>query len=471
MTLISPFASVPCLHTSGNPSTTTTITRTLFATPRDITISPTAITASTTSTLSFTSPKMGFLSTSSARSSHNILFGYHGHFDFLDNDDKFLVTFGRTTNLLHVYPVSGDNNEVFDIITPHMDRCRLDVFMWLCKQDYVGITSSDNNLSLIELRQALSTLKQEHKEGNETILGTPDELFDNFMAIATCFPQDDREWPINLCSTFQSGLNHDLGDTMENDTTFQQPDLTSLTTKSLQLDALRWVQAHAVVHFKRLQDQTTQIGDAIRSLMGSRHHSNMHFTNLGSNTGQQPPYDPTNLNHTLSGVQRPQSHSKQWPPHGDKFFQRNQSQAEQTMQRYKPDDGYAQGGKHSQPEVPRKLNPSTNQLHPWNEDHNYLSHFPLGFRSYFICGGTDHWGSHDFLLLKMGGMTKNYFLRNCRPINHIPNDYLYLKQMVELLQTSHIASTNNPIMANGATSTVPILFIMAPILSTLTQLG
>ena len=160
--------------------------------------------------------------------------------------------------------------------------------MWLCEKDYVGITSAYNNLSLIDLGRALSTLKQEYKEGNQTISGTPDELFDKFMDIATCLPQDSREWPINLCSTFQLGLTHDLGNTMVNDTTFKQPELTSLTTKSLQLDALRRVRAHDVVHFKRLQDQMTQISDAIRSLMGSRHHGNIHFTNLVSNTGQQP---------------------------------------------------------------------------------------------------------------------------------------------------------------------------------------
>ena len=58
--------------------------------------------------------------------------------------------------------------------------------MWLCEQDYVGITSADQNLSSIKLGRTLSRFNQEYKEGNRMVLDTPDELFDKFMAIATC---------------------------------------------------------------------------------------------------------------------------------------------------------------------------------------------------------------------------------------------------------------------------------------------
>ena len=169
-----------------------------------------------------------------------------------------------------------------------MDKCRLDVFIWLCEH-YVGITSAAKNLRLIELGRTLSKLKQKYKEGNRTVVDTPYELFDKFMAIATCLSQDAKGWPANLCSTFQSALTHDLGDAMVNDTVFQQPDLISLTTKALQLNALRQVMSHTVTHFKKLQDQKSQIDYAVRSLMGSRRHGNIHLTNSESNTDQQRP--------------------------------------------------------------------------------------------------------------------------------------------------------------------------------------
>ena len=227
--------------------------------------------------------------------------------------------------------------------------------MWICEQDYVGITSADKNLSLIELGRTLSKLKQEYKEGNQTILDTPDELFDKFMAISTCLPHDGKGWPANLCSTFQSALTHDLGDAMANDTSFKQPELTSLTTKALQLDALRQVRAHAVTHFKKLQDQKTQIDSAVRSLMGSRRHGNIHVTNSEHNADQQSPHNTSNLQRNPSQVSNSQLHNDQQSQHGYALFQRNQSQAEQTMQRYKPNDRHDPGNKSQQPEVPTKF--------------------------------------------------------------------------------------------------------------------
>ena len=129
---------------------------------------------------------------------------------------------------------------------------------------------------------------------------------------------------------------------MANNTVFQQPDLTSLTTKSLKLNALYQVKSHAVTQFKKLQDQKTLIDDAVRSMMGSRRDGSIHLTNSEQNTDQQR------------------------PSNGHVYFQRNASQAEQTMQRYTPNDRHDQNNEISQPKVPTKFNPSTGQLHPWN---------------------------------------------------------------------------------------------------------
>ena len=181
-----------------------------------------------------------------------------------------------------------------------MEKYRLNVFMWLCDHDYVGITSADQNLSLFELGGTFSRLNQEYKEGNRTVLDTPDELFDKFMAIATCLPADAKGWPTNLCTTFQSALTNDLRNTMENDTDFKQPELKSLTTKALQLDTLCQVRAHAVTHFKKLQNQKTQIDDTIRSLMGSRRHGSVNITLPELDNNQQPPSGSTYCQRNLS---------------------------------------------------------------------------------------------------------------------------------------------------------------------------
>ena len=83
------------------------------------------------------------------------------------------------------------------------------------------------------------------------------------------------------------------------------------------------------------------------------------------------------------------------------------------MQRYKG------GNQQRHAEPPTKFNPSTGQFHPWNEERQYLSRFPLSFRGCFICGGTDHRGAKDCPVAQFGNYDKKQFLMNYGRINHI----------------------------------------------------
>ena len=56
------------------------------------------------------------------------------------------------------------------------------------------------------------------------------------------------------------------------------PKLTTLHTKSLQLDALREVCSSTVTNFNKLQKPSSTIDDAVQKLLGSRRNGNMHFT-------------------------------------------------------------------------------------------------------------------------------------------------------------------------------------------------
>ena len=152
VTLISPVVSVSNLPTSSNHNTGTSIARQLFTKPCGGATTPPPTTTDTSTSLLFTSPRMGFLSKSSSSSSNTFIRSYYGSFDFLNDDKKISTTFGHNPILLHGYPISCSKNDASNVITKHMYKCRLDVFMWLCEQDYVGITSSDQDLSLIELR-------------------------------------------------------------------------------------------------------------------------------------------------------------------------------------------------------------------------------------------------------------------------------------------------------------------------------
>ena len=77
------------------------------------------------------------------------------------------------------------------------------------------------------------------------------------------------------------------------------------------------------------------------------------------------------------------------------YYQHNVSQVEHTIQQYKHDNRYSRDNESNQPEIPTKFNPSTGQLHQWNEDRKCLSRFPISFRGCFICGSTYHRELHD----------------------------------------------------------------------------
>ena len=364
VTLVTPPNGTASSASGGTGSGTA---RRLFSTPTS---------GSSGSTMPFSSPKMGLLSKNSSGTAPSTKRGYFGKFDFLDDNSKFHDTFGSDPILYNGNPVTGDKYEVENGLTAHLDKCRLDVFMCLCEQNYVGASDIDKSLSLVELGHALSKLKQEYRDNNRIVIDTPDELFDRFTAIATCLPDDASNWPTTLCTTYYSALTKDLIDSMADDKTFKMPKLTTLHTKSLQLDALRTVRSNAVVNFNKLQKQSSTIDDAVQKLLGSRRNGNTHLTS-------------GNFSHE--------------PIAGSNYLQRNASLAEQTMQRYK-------GGDQQRPaDPPTKFNPSTGQFHPWNEERQYLSRFPLSFRGCFICGGTDHRGAKDCPVAQSGNYDKKQF--------------------------------------------------------------
>ena len=190
---------------SASGGTGSGVARQLFSTPTS---------GSSGSTMPFSSPKMSLLSKDSSGTAPSTTRGYFGKFDFLDDDSKFEDTFGSNPILYNGRPVTGDRYEVENGLTAHLDKCRLDVFMCLCEQNYVGATNIDKSLSLVELGHALSKLKQEYKDNNRIVIDTPDELFDKFTAIATCLPDDASNWPTTLCTTYYSALTKDLIDSM-----------------------------------------------------------------------------------------------------------------------------------------------------------------------------------------------------------------------------------------------------------------
>ena len=57
---------------------------------------------------------------------------------------------------------------------------------------------------------------------------------------------------MQLCSCYLAALNKELDEHVTTESTFIMPDLTTQTTKALQLSALRGIRQHALISFKVL---------------------------------------------------------------------------------------------------------------------------------------------------------------------------------------------------------------------------
>ena len=143
------------------------------------------------------------------------------------------------------------------IIQDYCEQCKLEVFLYLCRLNYVGHARVNINLNTLEVCSQISSVKQVYCTNGRVIHYTPDELFDKYSRLALSLPDDASSWSIQLCSCYLTALSKDLVDDLTSDLKLSIPDLTKLTTKALQLDALRIIRQHAVSSFKKLIKKKT----------------------------------------------------------------------------------------------------------------------------------------------------------------------------------------------------------------------
>ena len=85
---------------------------------------------------------------------------------------------------------------------------------------------------------------------------TPDELFDRLSTLAVSLPVKASWWSVQLCSCYLAALLKDLSEHITSaESTFVIPDLTTLTTKSIQMDALHSIINHASAGFKIINNR------------------------------------------------------------------------------------------------------------------------------------------------------------------------------------------------------------------------
>jgi len=170
--------------------------------------------------------------------------------------------------LLPSKPTSIDGIVTAKLLLEFSDQCRLDIYLHVCRKFYVGNTKVDENTSMIEVCREISGLSQEWRDSNgKMIVDTPEELFSKFLALEEILPNCEKEWPIQLYSTYYTALSSTISDRMMTSDDYKSPSLDGLDSKEAQLEALQVVREGATLHYKKLIVEDERINKKLKLIV------------------------------------------------------------------------------------------------------------------------------------------------------------------------------------------------------------
>jgi hypothetical protein len=316
--------------------------------------------------LSVMSPRMSAVLASTATSNSS----YFGTLDFLDSQSAFEAVFPDPVPLL-VTPttagaVSVDSTALLVKLLAFIDRCKFQLFVPIFRCDYVGTADRDDAASLHATIQALKrpSMSYRHHSSGQWVNLTPDELFSEYAELTPLLPDNVSLWGLNLVTQFLDALSLDLQEALQTDPLYFTPNLSTLTSRSSQLGALRSLRVAAVRQHTLLRAQERLIAKTVNRKLNKQSpgttalaaptSASIPRLSFGSNAPSVVPTDD------VSALTR-------------SFM----SPAEQTMSRYQPT-----------PTITSTAGPhSSNPIDPVT---NFQSSYPAGFLGCMCCGDPNH---------------------------------------------------------------------------------
>ena len=111
---------------------------------------------------------------------------------FLDNQDAFLQSFG----IAPVHLPEKQNNSKYSscqrILRDYREKCKLDIFLHLCRLNYVGHGKIDVTMNTQEACKKNTSLYQVCTLGEQKRMDTPEESFDKITKLSVSLPNDAR---------------------------------------------------------------------------------------------------------------------------------------------------------------------------------------------------------------------------------------------------------------------------------------
>ena len=184
-----------------------------------------------------TTPKMSIL----LNQSEDIEAGYFRNFGFVDIQRSHRDTFGNDPMIFPDNPTNQNKTMTEKELYAFSELCMLDLFIHIIRKNYVGTDNVDYSRSTQKVCQAIKNLRQEWIGVNgKTVTLTPYIVFDKYMALSICLPDNVSLWTITLCAAYFTSLTSEVVDRMVSEKCIM-PQLQILTSKETQLNALKFV--------------------------------------------------------------------------------------------------------------------------------------------------------------------------------------------------------------------------------------
>ena len=271
------------------------------------------------------------------------------------------------------------------LVRDYGDQCKLETFMHLCCLNYVGHTKVDIGLNMLEVCSQVFEVKQVYCKCGRVQHDTPDELYDRYSILAVSLPADAKGRSAQLCSSYFAVLSKNLAEHIATETEFVIPDLTTLTTKTLQINAHCDIHQFTSSSFKFLNKRKDALKELLCEMQPS-HNSGMSL----EVQGQQDKNEPNGSSYT---------------------YQQSSSVAKQTISQYTQSgtQDNQNGNQNGRKMVKTRKHPESGLQHPFNPDNKNFSRFPVEFKGYFNCGQTDHWHTKNFPTANNSNFNKTMF--------------------------------------------------------------
>ena len=172
---------------------------------------------------------------------------------FLDSQAEFCKTFGNLPAILPTRPSDSNIDSASSVLLKYAEKRHLNIFMHLCMIHYVGNDNIDPTLDVVETCRQINNIQQVRLINGRLRTDTPDWLFNQFNEISVGLPDNSTTWTLQLCLSYLAALSADLSEAITSEKSFQMPNLSILTTKALQINALRYIRTHAATKYRKLE--------------------------------------------------------------------------------------------------------------------------------------------------------------------------------------------------------------------------